>query len=123
MRHVALNATKHVRVEEFKLTFADAVQSLPLDFVFIHQSHRLVVLHKDQLRPQQEGKKKNLQNWVRVRPQQERNRSKIFSRPAITSRRKKKLTNQSKQITWNWFPLFNFCKVTWRSINNKEEPR
>lgn len=58
MCHVALNVTKHVRVEEFKLTFADAVQSLPLDFVFIHQSHRLVVLHKDQLRPQQEGKKK-----------------------------------------------------------------
>lgn len=57
MRHVALNVTKHVRVEEFKLAFADAVQSLPLDFVFIHQSHRLVVLHKDQLRPQQEEKK------------------------------------------------------------------
>lgn len=41
-------------MSQFKLTFADAVQSLPLDFVFVHQSHRLVVLHKDQLRPQRE---------------------------------------------------------------------
>lgn len=39
--------------EQFKLTFADAIQSLPLDFVFVHQSHRLVVLYKDQLQPQQ----------------------------------------------------------------------
>lgn len=51
---------EHEDGAEVRLTFADAVQSLPLDFVFVHQSHRLVVLYKDQLQPQQEGKRKKI---------------------------------------------------------------